>query len=153
MSHTLNAPTPAVAGLLVSVDNPVADPTDSAHKYRGVIPIRDELLALARYWETEALQIEFRWFLIGGDSPGECNRVKFARQRVKRVAELVGGVAVGEAREQAREEFKERIGRRDWLIFQHGNEKEQIRYCDDVLDEYVAWLHMDEVERTRVRAC
>ena len=68
------------------------DPADSPREYESFVPRRDELLAVARYWEEYALRIEFRRFLMVDprESPVSC--MEFARKELRALLSLWVGL-------------------------------------------------------------
>ena len=94
------------------------------------VATRHELLVLVKHWERRALEIDFFWFWSAQTSSCEAREKAFARQRVNRVAELLGDAVVDEAVSEVWKDFGKEQEQRAWNIFMHGD-KDQIRAFQD----------------------
>ena len=93
--------------------NAFADAPNTADEYPDYVPTHDELLELVRYWDEEALRITYSWLKTGICPEWECSRLDFARDRVRRISDLLGEAALAGVAEAVWEEFENRIDRLD----------------------------------------
>jgi hypothetical protein len=96
------------------------------------VPTRHELLQLAKYWATLALDLQFDFFLYGQTGSSEYRRDAFAKRRIGRIAEILGREDIDKVIDQVYEEYGKKQDARAWTIFMTGTPEEQEAFQDEI---------------------
>jgi hypothetical protein len=96
------------------------------------VPTRYELIQLAKYWATLALDLQFDFFLYGQTGSSEYRLDAFARRRVGWIAEILGREQVDKVIDQAYEEYGKKQDAKAWGIFMTGTPEEQEAFQDEI---------------------
>jgi MacB-like periplasmic core domain len=86
------------------------------------VPTRHELIQLVKYWQREALEIEYWWFLFRQVGSSETRRRAFALRRVDRIWNLLGEEEVQQAVDGVYAEFGKNTDAMLWDVFLRGDE-------------------------------
>ena len=81
------------------------------------VPTRHELRELTKYWADRVLYLSMIFFYdekIGSD---ESRLIQYGLRRVNHVIELLGRDAVQDVLSEVEEEYKRRMGEKDWGVF------------------------------------
>ena len=96
-----------------------------AEEMPGFKPTRHELEVLAKYWLRRLLDIDFDWYYFQQFCSSE-RRVKcFARRRLGRLEDLLGGAAFDDVEKEVCAEFEKKIGSVRWDMFLKGIEPQR----------------------------
>ena len=98
----------------------------------GFVPTKHELLRIVRYWATEIIDLDFRYFLYTCTGSSEWRTREFANRRLSKIASFVGAEEVRKAFSEAEETYARNVGERPWRIFKEGTAEEQQRYQEEV---------------------
>jgi len=96
------------------------------------VPTRYELIELAKYWATIALDLRFDYFLYTQTGSSEWRRDAFASRRVGRIGEILGQDEINKVIDQVYEEYGKKQDARAWAIFMNGTPEEQKAFQDEV---------------------
>ena len=88
------------------------------------IATRHELLQLAKYWFTVAIDYEFFMFLYQQTGSDWLRKMHFGYRRVNRIAACLGDAAVEQACKEAEGTFVKTVDANAWRIFCEGTAEE-----------------------------
>ncbi len=104
----------------------------------GFVPTRHELLELARYWATVAVDLEYFWFTYGQYSSDRFRRQSLAWRRVGRIQELLGE-DTNKVVEKVYEEYGEKQEKRHWEAFLLGNAEQRKAVRQEIARAMEEW--------------
>lgn len=96
------------------------------------VPTRYELIQLAKYWVTIALDLRFDYFLYTSTGSSEWRLDAFASRRVGRIVEILGQDEINKVIDQAYEEYGKEQDPRAWSIFLNGTPEEKEAFQDEI---------------------
>jgi hypothetical protein len=92
----------------------------------GLIPTHRELIALAKYWARDLLEIEWFFdFTVPTRGSGIDAQKMFANRRINRITKIVGKEKVDEVIEAVGNDFRESMAEELWAIFTHGDDAQR----------------------------
>lgn len=106
-----------------------------AEEIQGFLATRHELIQLAKYWTTKAIDIEYWWFLYEQVGTSETRSRAFAWRRVSRIEEIVGKEEVDGAVKEAYDEYGKRLDAKAWNIFLNGTPEEREAFRKEIYAE------------------
>src|SRR5215472_13285604 len=97
------------------------------YEYGEFLPMKGELITLAKYWAEIAIEMEYRIFLYSCSysCSSELKQSTFAWARVGRISDLVGKEEVDAAVDAVYETFGAKENKKTWQIFLHGSPGER----------------------------
>lgn len=90
------------------------------------VPTRHELMQLAKYWATEAIDLNFFMFVHQQTGSDWLRRMHFAYRRMNRIAECLGDAAADQVWEEAEQAFAKTVGARAWRLYREGGTPEEM---------------------------
>jgi len=108
------------------------------------LPTRYELIQLAKYWATIALDLSFDYFLYTQTGSSEWRLDAFARRRVGRIGEILGQDEINKVIDQAYEEYGKEQDPRAWSIFLNGTPEEQEAFQDEIQQKIGEQIERDD---------
>jgi hypothetical protein len=109
-----------------------------------LVPTRYELIQLAKYWATIALDLRFDYFLYTQTGSSEWRLDAFARRRVGRIGEILGQEEIEKVIAQAYEEYGKKQDPRAWSIFLNGTPEEQQAFQDEIQQKIGEQIERDD---------
>jgi hypothetical protein len=100
----------------IDKDGRVADGRDEGWHFPEFVPVRDELLELARYWASRVIELTTYFVYDEQISGVEGRIIKFGRERLDEIAELLGREAVEAVWSEVARPYKSQMRERDWAI-------------------------------------
>lgn len=108
------------------------------------VPTRYELIQLAKYWATIALDLRFDYFPYTQTGSSEWRRDAFASRRVGRIGEILGQDQINKVIDQAYEEYGKKQDPRAWSIFLNGTPEEQQAFQDEIQQKISEQIERDD---------
>ena len=129
----------ATVGFVDEVNGPGAVPQPE------YVPSRHELLTLARYWAKELTDVEIFMFFAAQAGSSDCRLQAYAARRLNRLASVLGEDAIRPVISQVEDEYRTRIGNKNWEIFLNADEEER----DKLLEEEIGGGNPERARRRR----